>query len=218
MKTHTLHEREKHEVVLGVLSILIVLGVSSSVIAAANWDIYGDAIIGEGDQYDDINIFDNAIVTMTGGEVDSIVTHDASNLIVHEGYIRKADGWGSSAIEVYGGIFNSIEASWNSVVNFSGSAETSCVVVEGSGSFNMEDGIVTFIGLWGSGMTNIRGGVISDYILASDDSTANIYGYDLSLSTTGGVYGYGEVSGFWEDNTYFNIDLKSSDVSVTLFL
>jgi len=193
-----------------IISVLTLLSPSKAP-AYPNWDIYSDANIVDGDEYDDINIYNSASVTMTGGTVDSVLTHNTSKLLVYDGYIRKVDSWDNSTIEISGGTFNSTDPSGNSIISFSGSAQTSGVVVESFGSFDMYGGIATFVGLWGSGVTNLSGGVISDYILATDDSIVNIYGYDLSISTTGGSYGFGQVSGFWDNDLPFTIDLKDSE-------
>ncbi len=52
----------------------------------------------------------------------------------------------------------------------------------------------------GSSVLHVRGG--TGYLLwANDASIVNIYGHDMLLTTSGGAYGYGEMTGFWMDST-----------------
>jgi hypothetical protein len=201
------------DVIIGIVGVCVLaFAIRQPVVhAQVDWDIYTDANIYPGDEYDDIHIYNSSIVQMTGGTVDSIVAADNARLIVSSGYIRLLDGWGDSIIELSAGTFVSTNPSWNSTIYFSGTAQTSAAVVEGSGCFNMADGLAGFVGLWGSGIANLSGGTISDYLLATNDSQVNIYGNGLSITNSGGTYDHGQVSGSWNDGTPFLIDLRQAE-------
>jgi hypothetical protein len=74
----------------------------------------------------------------------------------------------------------------------------------------MYGGSAAYVDALVSRTVNLHGGLVSDYISAPD-GTINIFGYDLSKSDTGGTYGYGVVTGNWEDGTAFSIDILSPE-------
>ena len=60
----------KREIITIGLAMLLF---SNIVFGAEDWDIYSDANIYDGDDYGSVNIYNNSVVTMTGGAVDGVV-------------------------------------------------------------------------------------------------------------------------------------------------
>lgn len=42
-------------------------------------------------------------------------------------------------------------------------------------------------------------------------SIINVFGYDLAKTNTGGAYGDGQITGYWQDGSPFNINLRYSN-------
>jgi hypothetical protein len=95
-------------------------------------------------------------------------------------------------------------------LNLSGDMSTNSFVVNGSCTANVFGGNVGLIEAWSSNSVNLHGGVISDYLLAV--STVNIYGYGFDYDPLAGSYGGGQLTGFWVDDTPFNIDLFAASL------
>jgi len=55
------------------------------------------------------------------------------------------------------------------------------------------------------------GGLVTDSLNAWDSATVNIFGYDLVKTSSGGAYGYGQVYGYWFDDTPFTINLSTAE-------
>jgi len=55
----------------------------------------------------------------------------------------------------------------------------------------------------------LRGGTISDYLLAygAEELVISIYGYGLTYNPDAGSHGGGQVTGLWEDGAPCSIDL-----------
>jgi hypothetical protein len=56
---------------------------------------------------------------------------------------------------------------------------------------------------------NLFGGSITDCIKFGN--IINVFGYDLAKTDTGGTYGHGQITGFWQDGLQFTIDLYADD-------
>jgi hypothetical protein len=106
---------------------------------------------------------------------------------VSGGYIHSPTAWDYSTINI-SGTFNAVEV---------GAAQ--------AGIVNVMGGDMKAIAGWG-GVVNLYGGTITDNI-HDVGGWVNVFGYDLEKSSTGGKYGFGYVSGFWNDGTAFKINL-----------
>ena len=58
-----------------------------------------------------------------------------------------------------------------------------------------------------SSTIDISGGMITDWLYATDRSVVNIYGYGFDYDPYGGRWNGGELTGFWMDDSPFTIEL-----------
>ncbi|MHC4478554.1 MAG: hypothetical protein ACYTEL_23200 [Planctomycetota bacterium] len=165
-----------------------------------------------GEEWNNVSIYnDTTVVDMLGGFVDSMGTHDASRLNVFDGYVNTLDALESSGVDVSGGDVHGLHA-WNhALVNFSGDASAVTMGARNAGIVTMSGGTADYVGAIDSGVLNLYGGVVGEALSLVDSSVANIFGYDLLKTDSGGKYGYGQVTGFWLDHTGFAIDLNGAE-------
>jgi hypothetical protein len=144
--------------------------------------------IHEGDVYDYVSVYDNAIVNMTGGSVTiGISAYDSSTVNMSNGFVSYLSGIESSAI------------------NLTGNAFINDVLIVQTSFFSMTGGTVGRLDAETSGGTYLYNGIISDYLLATNN--VNIYGYGFIYDADAGEHSGGQLTGFWGDGTQFNIDL-----------
>jgi len=85
-----------------VFAVLIFLPVCAN--ATIVKDFNENGTIQFGDYYDLVNIWDSAIVTMTGGEVLYLYSYGSSTFNLQDGFINKAlDARNSSVMNLFGG-------------------------------------------------------------------------------------------------------------------
>jgi len=200
--------------------------------ADGDWDIYSDALIKEGDDYWTVRIFDSppdhTTVDMTGGWANVIQTYDASTfnmsggiteVSAHDvsiinmggGKIYTLQAAESSTANVFGGSVNSLVAWNNGTVNVWGGVNVLSLVSDESGVVNMSGGEIDHISALGFGVVNLSGGLVTDSLGIIENGIVYIYGYEMSKFSIGGKYGYGFVSGYWENGNLFSIDLNGSE-------
>jgi hypothetical protein len=75
----------------------------------------------------------------------------------------------------------------------------------------MTGGTTEYVAAGYSGTMNLYGGLVTDSLNAWDSATVNIFGYDLVKTNSGGTYGYGQVYGYWLDDTPFTIELSTAE-------
>ena len=135
--------------IITILAVVIFLPVSQ--VQATDVDFYSDAIIGPGDIFDVVTVYDtppdNTIVHMFGGSVYRFRTYGSSTVNIHGGELEQGGvTWESSTMNIYGGTV-------------------------------MLDGPL----FTDSSTLNIYGGdVRMGAPYAENSSTINIYGYDFS--------------------------------------
>ena len=178
-----------------------------------SWEIYHDTDITSG-SYGLIDIYDtepdHTTVNFYGDLADYIGTHDSSTLNFFGGE-AELQAMDTSFINVSGGTLSSVWAWDDAIVNFSDTSEATALSARNSSTINMTGGTVEGVAGRNYGIVNLHAGVISDYISAHDSSVINIYGNDLVKTSSGGTYGYGQVYGFWIDDTSFLIDLGNAE-------
>ena len=184
----------------------------------------------DGDVWNMVDIYnDDTVVDMSGGMCDFIKTYDKSTLNMSGG---QADGgaYNHSIMNLSGGTFTSFQVTDFGTINFGGTASGHYITANSSGFLYITGGIIDYVVgndssvidfreegeleqliACSSSVVNMHGGVVSDYIGACDYSIINIYGYALHKTSTGGTYGYGQVSGYWIDYTSFNIDIYDAE-------
>jgi hypothetical protein len=166
-----------------------------------------------GEEWNSVYVYnDDTVVDMLGGFVEGLGTYDASTVNVTAGEINTLDATDFSTANVSGGDVLSLWAFDSATARLSGTA--TCFNIGARGSFgvlNMSGGSTEYLGTIESGTLNLYGGVVTDSLGAWDTATINIFGYDLLLTSSGGSYGYGQVSGFWLDHTPFTINLNGEE-------
>jgi hypothetical protein len=170
--------------------IMIVVGMILMFLSAkghAITNFYDDAVIQEGDVYDYVHVYNDAIIDISGGIVTALGAYD------------------SSTINLSGGVLDSLSATEYSTINLSGDTQIGGLGNYDSGITNMYGGTVGSMKVGSSNPVNLHGGVISDYLKAV--STVNIYGYGFEYDPLAGDYRGGQLTGFWLDDTPFSIDL-----------
>ena len=132
-----------------------------SKVQAIDVDLYSDAIIRHGDDYDLVFVYDtsplHSKVDMFGGNVFGFITHDSSKVNIHAGELEKGiTTYDSSTLSIY------------------------------DGTILLDTPLIT-----GSSTLNIYGGdVRMGAPYAENSSTINIYGYDFSEFPAFGLTGY----------------------------
>ena len=168
-----------------------------------------DGVIQDGDEYRYVDIYDTppgrTTVSMLGGSVNGLIAYDSSVLNFTGGTISILYAHDFSTINVSGGYIHTPFAWDYSTINISGTFNAVEVSTTGEGIVNVIGGTMKSVAVWG-GVVNLYGGTITDTV-HDVGGWVNVFGHDLEKSSTGGKYGYGYVSGFWNDKTAFTIDL-----------
>ena len=153
-----------------------------------------------------------------------IVTVSSANAYV--GLLKLFKG---SILNFSAGSINDIYIHQNSELNMSGGTIISRIAASVNRAsisrMNISGGTIPSIGIAeGASVMTISGGTISEisvsfYNYPHDISRLNIVGYDLIANPYDGIYEYGQIRGFWNDSTFFVIDLRSPETygSVVLY-
>jgi len=170
-----------------------------------------DGVIQDGDEYRYVDIYDTppgrTTVSMFGGSVIRSIAYDSSVLNFTGGAISILYAHDFSTINASGGYIHSPTAWDYSTINISGTFNAVEVGAAPAGIVNVMGGTMKAIAGDG-GVINLYGGTVTDSIHGmGGGGWVNVFGYDLEKRSTGGKYGYGYVSGFWNDETAFKIDL-----------
>jgi hypothetical protein len=151
-------------------------------------NIFGNSVVGG------LSVYSNATVNFSGNaSVAGASTGNSGILNVYGGIINQFTGYNSSVVNVYGGIIGTTNLDV-------GAFDTSVFTIYG--------GVIDHLSATDSSTINLRGGNITNWLGAS--SAINVFGYDLAKTDTGGTYGYGQVTGFWQNGSPFTIDLRYS--------
>jgi len=119
-----------------VIFILIVLGVGN--VQGSIVEFNDDWVIHEGDDYDEVYIYDEATVGMTGGEVWKLYSNDSSTFNLFDGVVYWLRAYDSSTINIYGGsIDRLLGIGDSSVVNLFGGQVATDVVMSDSGTLKI---------------------------------------------------------------------------------
>jgi hypothetical protein len=199
-------------IVSTILLVIIFLSICP-VQAYAVWDIYSDTDIYDG-FYDFINIYDtppnSTTVNMYGGNADFVSTFDSSTLNFYGGN-AEVGAFDTSFINISGGVLSGVESWDNAIVHFVDEAYSQSLGVGDYGTVNMSGGTVQYLHAGYDGVMNLYAGSVIDSLNAWSSATVNVFGYDLFITSLGGSYNCGYVTGFWNDNTPFTIDFSTPD-------
>ena len=194
--------------------------------------IYNDDTIVDmlGGDVDSIGTYDASTVNVTGGHVNTLGAHEFSTANVSGGYVYSLGARDSATVNLSdtgsafslaargnggtvnmsGGTTDHASALESGILNISAGLISDGIGADYSGTLNMTGGTTQGANFRGEATANLFGGVISDFLMAAEDSIVNIYGYDLFKTSSEGSYGYGFVTGYWDDGTPFTIDLDGS--------
>jgi len=193
--------------ILTILAAVMFLGVCPVQAADKTFNESGQIL--EGEEWNAVEIYnDDTVVDMLGGFVDYMQTFDESTMNVNGGELWTLDGWESSIANIYGGNVYSISVWDYAEANLYEGIYFTTIIARGqAGTVNMNGGNVKRIGSIESGLINLKGGSVLEYLGASDSAIVNIYGYDFSYNPNAGNWDGGQLTGFWLDGIPFTTDL-----------
>ena len=196
-----------------ISTIAVLLCGAVNVQAVGDWDIYSDAEIHDSDEYWNVSVFDtppdHTTLDMFGGSVDSMAAFDESTVNISGGYVSTLNSYELSTVNAFGGFVHSLWAYDTGTANVWGDVGMISLGARESGVVNMSGGTTQHLGAGESGTVNVYGGLVNSGLNAWDFGAVNIFGYDLVKTSTGGHYGYGQVYGFFIDDTAFTIDFST---------
>jgi len=191
-----------------LLTITVVIFFITSGLYAVPVDkyFYESGQILPGEEWNEVYIYgDDTVVDMFGGTVQHyIFSYDASTLSMTAGNVMEIGAFDNSIANVSGGVLWGIKAWDYGTVNF-GNSETKILRAWSFGTINMTGGVTEFLSAGDSATVNLYGGLVTDSLSVGNLSIGNIFGHDLFISSGGGSYGHGYVSGFWDSGLPFNI-------------
>jgi hypothetical protein len=160
---------------------------------------------------------------MSGGSIaGNVYSYDSSVLNLSSGSIGYSymHSYGESRINISGDISvgSAITPHDSSFVSVSGNSTVDNIWFrqrDNAVIVNITGGHVgylynNFTETEGGGIVNISGGTIDygiDYSNPPSTSRINIIGHDLNAQPYGGLYNSGEITGYWNDDTPFSIEL-----------
>jgi len=198
--------------IITICFITLLASICQKTQAAQNKFFYSDGNIMPGEQWENVYVYNvGTTVNMLGGNVDGIASFNASTVNISGGYASGVNALDFSTVNVTGGYVSGLDAYDNGTITFSGNASAHSVVAFDSGNIIMTGGTTDYLVGGYSVTIDLYGGTISDLLSVGDLATANIFGYNLSKVPTGGTYGYGQVSGYWENGESFSINLYNPE-------
>lgn len=115
-----------------------------------------------------------------------------------------------SIVNISGGSVAALSISGNATATLSQNATIYTATAYDSSIFIVNGGTITYLWAEESSMLNLRGGAITYSLVARSSATVNVFGYDLAKTNTGGTYGDGQITGFWQSGSPFTINLADS--------
>jgi hypothetical protein len=137
------------------------------------------------------------------------MVHDAATFNFSGGDLHYITAYDQSTVNITGG-FSGVNVVQNATGNISGNANVGAANIDGSGILNVYSGSIGQLIANGNSIVNLMGGTFTAYLGAELSATINVFGHDLAKTDTGGMYGYGQITGFWQDDSSFTINLAGS--------
>jgi hypothetical protein len=196
---------------ISILLAILLLPVCANAITFTS-----DANIQTGDTWMNVYIYDtppnHTTVTMTGGSVnDSMGVHNASTFNMSGGNVGGLGAMDESTANISGGSVIILNISSNATATISQNGSIFTAHVFDSSVFNMNGGTIAILTGDENATLNLWGGNITDMLGAYGSATINVFGYNLAKTNTGGTHKAGQVTGFWQNNSSFTINLGGSD-------
>jgi hypothetical protein len=220
---------------------LVILLICLFICQFANADIYdyktfySDGTIQDGDTWLGVSIYDtppaHTTVNMTGGVVvdSGIKVYDAATFNFSGGSPGGIEAHNNSTANITSSLV-AVGVLDNATANIFNNANVAVAGGAGFGTLNIYGGTIESVRSYTSVVVNVYGGIINDLsvndpgvvfnlqggeIMRLDGgvpAAINVFGYNLAKTDIGGTYGYGQITGFWQDGLPFTIDLGSSYV------
>jgi len=197
-----------------------------------------NATIVDGNSYDTVVVKgDGTVVDMTGGTVTKLITMNDSTFNMSGGSITSSVySYDSSVLNLSNGSLSQVYSRGKSRINISGDVsvsgvspyDLSFVSISGNSTVSfvqfMQNDNASIVNITGgqigtlvadrkdAGIVNISGGTLQEIYYMGTNYTGriNIIGHDLNAQPYGGT-GYGEITGYWNDDMPFSIRLQSQD-------
>ena len=179
-----------------------------------------DTVLPENYTFDGIlNIYgtpsDLTRVQIQSADISFIIAYDAE-VINYDGDVEMWYAYRNSLIKLYGGKIGWLKSMDSSYVTIDGGSVREGIISEDNSEISIIDGDSYWLRSWDDSIINLRGASLG-FMGAHDESTINVYGYDL-IKTSYGGRGYGYVRGKWEEGGYFNIPFFDSDTHTHVVL
>jgi hypothetical protein len=192
-----------------------VLLISGSANALESKTFNSDGNIMPNEQWNAVSIYDTSpahtTVNMSGGNVLSIFTYDASTLNMTGGSIDHFNSYEYSKVNITGGLFDGLTAREHSIVTFSGNSEALNVHSLNDSTININGGTIRWLDADNDGIINIYGGNLTE-VWTNENAIINIFGHhDLIKYSSGGMNGYGFVQGYYNNLSWFRFDFSSAE-------
>ena len=141
----------------------------------------------------DWDIYSDAVI-QEGDEYGYVRVFDTppvqTTLNMTGGYVDWLNTYDSSVTNVYDGTLFIVQTYGTSIVNVFG-------------------GTISPLEVYDSSTAHIHGGVLDYHLVVSETASAHIYGSDFAFQPSGSGPRDGWLSGYWEDNSPFNIWLRN---------
>jgi hypothetical protein len=142
-----------------------------------------------------VDMYNDSSADMYSGYMDTISAYDKSLINLHDGHIAELRTYENSKANILGGEVTSIIAVGSCVIDFYDGTITHGVSIRENSVANIYGG--HFLSFFGAGS-------------AGSNSIVNLYAYDVLHTTTGGIYGFGQVTGkYLLDNSPFVLELAN---------
>jgi len=200
--------------IITILSAAIILFFTASELTAVEDKIFtSSGQILDGEEWENVYIYnDDTIVDMLGGTIDGIATYDASTVNVTGGHVNTLEALEFSSANISGGSVYGVFTWDHATTALSTGGNITSLGAGGElGTVNMSGGTTVFLRAGDSGIINLYGGNVTNYLNAWDSATVNIFGYNFNYDPVAGSWGGGQLTGFWNDDTAFTIDLYGSE-------
>jgi hypothetical protein len=197
---------------IALIIAFVVVCAASEVPAVGDKVFTSSGQILPGEEWNIVSVYnDDTVVDMLGGLVDGMVSYDSSTVNVTGGYVSTLDTLEYSSADISGGHVHGSHAGGYSTVNFFETGTGVSLSARDFGTANMTGGTTEYARAGESGTLNLYAGLVTDSLNAWDSGTVNVLGYGLTKIDSGGTYGYGQVSGFWLDDTAFAIHFSTAE-------
>jgi hypothetical protein len=189
-----------------VLPTVILFSTVSFCNAGIVWDS-GNHVFSDGEETI-AQLNNDATLQMLGGRIQTLTARHTSYVLMEGGAIEnfqlEDSAWaeikdGTSQGEIWTHDDTSVSVEGGQL-HWIKSYDTSVVI--------LKNGELEAVFAQGESCVEIRGGIISERLVAREETVIDIYGYGFSYNPQAGKWDGGKLTGFWENDTPFSIELQ----------